>query len=337
MRSTKRAKKAPSAGRELGEVAAAQIAALPRGAQAAVTPVCVAPLANELANLPPFSALAPAQLHALVLAARGVALPAGELLFRQGDASQGLFVVVDGAVVPIAEGEARRKLAVLERGDLVGEIGLVTRQPRNASVSALVDSKLVAIDRGALFSVMRSDPELARAILQPVRRRMLDRQLRTNRFFAAFLASERAAIARQFRLMDVEKGTRIVRRGAPPEGLYIVLAGALAEHAGVASRRSRRLSIGDVFGGAALLAGRPAEVDVVAESKAWLMMLGENRLRRLVAAHPRLVRVLERISDPPNAQTSATAASPDRPSRPSAASSSSSRVGAAGRARESRS
>ncbi|MEZ4333027.1 MAG: cyclic nucleotide-binding domain-containing protein [Myxococcota bacterium] len=315
-------------------------------------------LSAQLAHLPLFADLPPERLHALVVEAEAVDLPAGGILFHQGDAARTLYVVVDGAVVPIAEdgarradGGARRKLAVLERGDLVGEIGVLTRQPRNATVVALVDSKLLAIDRGALLPVMRASRELMQHILAPARRRMLDRQLRTNLFFAAFAPGERGAIARQFRLLEVKAGARLVRQGEPPEGLYLVLSGSLARIDPRSGQELGGLGIGDVFGGRSLLEGVPAPADVVAKGRAWVLVLGERRFRRIVAAHPRIVRVVQRLSQieagaagpgakptPPNAPSAARRSSrpPSRPSRPPS-SPRAPRAGGAGRAPRSRS
>lgn len=347
----------------LSDVAAAQAVSLPApaGDGRLAPPGDPAPstrlaLSAQLANLPPFAALEPDRLHALVVQARAVDLPAGGILFHQGDASKSLYVVVDGAVVPIAEGGAggaegrvRRKLAVLERGDLVGEIGLVTRQPRNATVVALVDSKLLAIDRAALLPVMRESRELAEHILAPVRRRMLDRQLRTNLFFAAFAPPAREAVARRFRVLEVKAGTKLVRQGEPPEGLFVVLSGSLSRIDARSGREQGGLGIGDVFGGRSLLAGVPSASDVVANGRAWLLVLGESRFRRLIETHPRVARVVKRLSEGEagelesqrkGAQATSARASSRRPSHPPSRpprTAPRARAGAAGRAPRSRS
>lgn len=255
-----------------------------------------AALSGQLANLPLFTDLDPATLHALIQQARPIDLEAGKVLFHQGDASKSLFIVVDGAVVPIAEGGSRRKLAVLERGALVGEIGLVTRQPRNATVAALVDSRLLALDRSALMPAMRSQPALAEGILRPARQRMLDRQIRTNLFFAAFAPPDRSAVARRFRLVEVKAGSRIVEQGKPPEGLFVVLAGSFARIDRRSGRELATIGIGELCGGDALLDGRPSDHDVVANGKAWVLVLGERRFRHLLEEHPRLVRVVQKLS-----------------------------------------
>ncbi|MFO0691785.1 MAG: cyclic nucleotide-binding domain-containing protein [Myxococcota bacterium] len=309
----------------MSDLAAARAVSLPvsatgrpeAGGDEAARPEALA-LTRQLANLPLFSDLDPAILHALVQQARPVELAAGKVLFRQGDDSKSLFVVVDGAVVPIAEGGARRKLAVLERGAFVGEIGLVTRQPRNATVTALVDSTLLAIDRTALLPVMRSQPVLAEGILRPARERMLDRQLRTHLFFASFPPAERSEIARRFRIVEVRAGAKLVEQGRIADALYVVLAGSFARIERPRGRELGHLGIGELVGGRSLLEGKPAACDVVANGRAWVLVLGERRFRRIIEENPRLVRVVERLSAA-GARASA-ARCEDSPRRPEAAS-----------------
>lgn len=264
-----------------------------------------ASLRNELANIPLFGDLDPASLHILIRRVRVVLLKAGQVLFREGDAANSLYVVVDGAVVPIAEGDRRRKLAVLERGQFFGEIGLMTKQPRNATIEALVETKLLAIDRRVVWELIEKQPSVATGILRLLRSRLIDRQIRTNPFFSAFAHAEREAVAKQFRFLEVEAGTRVVERGQAPEGLYVVLSGSLGvvgdpEYASGSvqgeDKELAQLALGDVFGGVALIEGRPSTADVVAHTECWLVVLGEGRFRRILDVNPRLDRVLRRIA-----------------------------------------
>lgn len=253
-------------------------------------------LRSELANVPLFGDVDSASLQTLIRRARVVLLEAGQVLFRQGDAAHSLYVIVDGAVVPIAEGERRRKLAVLERGAFFGEIGLMTKQPRNATIEALVDTKLLAIDRRVLWELIAKQPSVAKSILRFLRARLIDRQIRTNLFFAAFAHAEREEVARQFRILEVKDGTRVIEQGRPPEGLFVVLSGSLVRVDRELHKEVGAFGLGDVFGGLSLLEGQPASSDVVARGKCWLVILGEGRFRRILEANPRLAHVVRRLS-----------------------------------------
>ncbi len=283
------------------DLAAAQAVSLPTPADAGARKASVAggrgaSLRQELANTPLFGDLDPASLHTLIRRIRVVTLEAGQVLFRQGDAANSLYVVVEGAVVPIAEGERRRKLAVLERGEFFGEIGLMAKQPRNATIEAIVPTKLLAIDRRVLWELIAKEPSVAKSILRFLRARLIDRQMRTNPFFAAFAHAEREAVARQFRILEVKDGTRVVEQGKPPDGLFVVLSGTLVRLDRKNDKEEGELHSGDVFGGLSLLDGRPASADVITRGKCWVVVLGEGRFRRILEANPALARVVRRLS-----------------------------------------
>ena len=285
----------------LEDLAAARSACLPTSADSAgrsnpASGERGASLRNELANIPLFGDLDSASLQTLISKVRVVILEEGQVLFRQGDAANSLYVVVEGAVVPIAEGERRRKLAVLERGEFFGEIGVMAKQPRNATIEAIVDTKLLAIDRRLLWELIAKQPSVAKSILRFLRARLIDRQIRTNLFFAAFAHAEREAVARQFRVLEVKDKTRVVEMGKPADGLFVVLSGSLARVDSDQGKEMGELGLGDVFGGLSLLEGQPARYDVIARGKCWLVVLREKRFRRILAANPRLAQVVRRLA-----------------------------------------
>lgn len=72
----------------------------------------------------------------------------GETLFRQGDESDGIYLVISGrleAVVNDGYGAARR-VGEIGRGETIGEMALLTQEPRMATVVALRDSVLVRVN-----------------------------------------------------------------------------------------------------------------------------------------------------------------------------------------------
>ncbi len=254
------------------------------------------PAQAALADTPLFGSLAVDDLKRLMERVRVVRLSAGDALFRQGDPANALYVVADGAVVPIAEGPSRRRLAVLEKGDFFGEIGLVTNQPRNATVEALVDARLLAIDRRVMWSLVRGGPAVSKVLLRFLRERLIDYHMRTNPFFEAFAKAERSAVVREFRFLEIRDGSCVVRQGSAAQGLILLLAG----HMDVIDSRTEKLvgslRAGDFCGGLPLIQRHVADYSVVATGKCWALVLPEARFRRIMKANPGLQALLVRLA-----------------------------------------
>jgi CRP-like cAMP-binding protein len=240
-----------------------------------------------------FTSLGPEVLHRLVREVEILDLPAGAVIFRQGDPPDRLYVVVDGAVVPIAEGVERTRMGVLESGSFFGEIGLIANQPRNATIEAIVDTRLLAIDRPVMWRLLREHGKMLGVLLRTLRERLIDRLVRTSPFFLAFARASRPALAKHFRLLEVREGNRVIEQGLTDPELFVVLAGELdVIQSGVDGRKVLgTLGPGDLCGEMALLCRQPAVASVVARSKCWLFSLSQTRFDRIAARNPRLLDI----------------------------------------------
>lgn len=83
-----------------------------------------------------------------------------ELVFQWGDPGDSAYVIEEGCVEVLAgPRQAQRRIAMLTQGAMFGEVALLDRQPRTATVRALVPTKLVRIDRSHVEELLlRSDP-----------------------------------------------------------------------------------------------------------------------------------------------------------------------------------
>jgi CRP-like cAMP-binding protein len=255
--------------------------------------------ADTLPRTPLFSCLDGESLHALVEGARVVELPAEHELFHQGDPGDALYVIAEGAVVPIAEGEVRKKLAVLEEGDFFGEIALVTERPRSATIEALVDTKLLAIDRPLVSQLVERQPLVLQVLLRYLRDRLIDRLLRTSPFFTALPADDREAVAKRFRFVEMADGAILVRQGQPSSGLYALLSGRVQviHFDGVGDKEIARLEPGDVFGEMSMLTGDEGMASCLADGKCWALTLSRNDFRTLVAESPVVREAVEALAE----------------------------------------
>lgn len=252
---------------------------------------------QRLAQTPLFGSLDDATRTRLLEESRLVTLDEGETLFREGEAGRSLYLVVEGAVVPIAEGEPRTRLSVLGDGEFFGEVSILSNLPRSATIEAIVETKLLEIDRSLMRGLIRDHAEVLKVLLRFFRERLIDRQMRTSPFFIAFAKAERSRVARQFRFLEIARGATVVEQGQAPDGLFVLLCGELDV---VDTDRDKVLSTlgpGDLFGGLALLHGSAPHAAVVARRKSWVLLMPEGRFRRIAEANPGLDLLIEDLAE----------------------------------------
>ena len=166
--------------RDQGPADRGALAPLEPRAPHAVTPIEAPPRAESaadfLAQVPMFAELGGEHRRRLAEQARSVQLAAGDWLFREGDAADCVFVVRAGRLEVVSEGPDAAVLRVLGRGAALGELALLTGEPRSASVRAARDSDLIVIDRAPFERLLDEAPEASRALS-----RSLAEQLRASR------------------------------------------------------------------------------------------------------------------------------------------------------------
>ncbi len=248
--------------------------------------------AAALAATPLFAGLPSEALEALVEHLQLVPLGKDEMLFREGDVGDALYVIVEGEVSVQAEGPPRVEMARLGAGSFIGEVALMTDQPRSATVTATADSELLRIDRGTLARVLANHGEVLTSLLRFVRARLVDRWTRTSPLFRPFDPAQRAEIASRFTFLEIQEGSVLLASGSRPDGLYIVLAGQFAVRRGGAQVAT--LGPGDLIGETALLSGGSFRSTVVARGKALALCLPASDFRELIMSHP---QVLEYIGE----------------------------------------
>ena len=97
---------------------------------------------NRLTAIPIFSELSPEEARRLATFATETSASEGQILMKQGDYSTELIAIEEGTADVIRDGE---KIASLKQGDLIGEMGLIERKPRNADVIATTPMRVLKL------------------------------------------------------------------------------------------------------------------------------------------------------------------------------------------------
>lgn len=128
----------------------------------------VSEILGFLEGIPLFSKLSEASLSLLAQECRFTHVEKGEILFFQSDPSESAYIVRAGNISIILNSPDGREMVINEmhRGDLFGELGLLTNMPRSTSAIARTKSELLVIPRRAFMSVVEKEPQLALRMLQ---------------------------------------------------------------------------------------------------------------------------------------------------------------------------
>jgi CRP-like cAMP-binding protein len=131
-----------------------------------------------LARVPIFIGLSPDQLKTLARLVAQRTFPRGTVIIREGDdADASLYIILTGQVEVSKAGlpgQGAIKFATLSEGDFFGEMSLLDGAPRSATVTAATSTECLLLSRWVFYTTLRSDPEIAVAMLPTLSKRIRD-------------------------------------------------------------------------------------------------------------------------------------------------------------------
>ena len=128
---------------------------------------------HDLRKSPLFQGLSDDELQQLMDMAETVSLRAGDILIKQGEPGDSAYVLISGDFeVQKQSGQSLIKIDVRNPGDVVGEMALLSRAPRNATLIAKTDGEVLRIPQEAFEKLVSSSTTAAMAVLHWVMARL---------------------------------------------------------------------------------------------------------------------------------------------------------------------
>jgi CRP-like cAMP-binding protein len=124
---------------------------------------------SALANTSLFSLCSARELRLVAKVAKTRRVAAGTTLLVEGEEGEEMFVFLTGEATVQRRG---RKIATLAPGDVVGELGILARNPRNATVTTTTDSEIAVIARRGVNRLLADAPGFARKLLEALAERV---------------------------------------------------------------------------------------------------------------------------------------------------------------------
>src|SRR5919199_1166938 len=137
---------------------------------------------QSLRQVPMFRDVDPARLKLLAFTSDRVQFGPGQRFFSQGDVADAAYVILEGhAEVRLNTPGGEIKVADLGRNALVGEMGILSDNPRSATILAVEPTTALRIDKRVFLELLMQFPQMSIAVM----RELASRLERTNAQLAA--------------------------------------------------------------------------------------------------------------------------------------------------------
>ena len=156
-------------------------------------------------------------------------ISSGEMLLRQGEKGDGMYLIVRGSLYILLENKGvRYPIDEMTTGDYLGEMSVLSNQPRTASAMAFSPLKLIWIPRAALLELMRENPELNERLWRTYAQRAGDNLLRFHPDYEQLSWEDRSQLLQSASLVEI-KETRSLQ---PASSLTLLMIAGRSEKAG---------------------------------------------------------------------------------------------------------
>ncbi len=124
---------------------------------------------EHLAQVPLFAACSKKDLQAVAKRAEDVHVDAGKVLVSEGAAGAEFFVILEGQAKVTRHGQ---DVATLGASDFFGDLALLDRAPRNATITAVTPMELVVLGQREFSALIDEVPGFAHKLLAGLARRL---------------------------------------------------------------------------------------------------------------------------------------------------------------------
>jgi CRP-like cAMP-binding protein len=140
-----------------------------------LTTVAVIERVLILRQIPLFADLSPADLEAVARIAEEQGYADAETIAQEGELGDEMHVVTEGTIRVVKDlGNDEREIARRSAGDVVGEMSVITRNPRMASLVADGAVRTIRIGHGEFESMLRERPDLAIGVMRVLADRLAE-------------------------------------------------------------------------------------------------------------------------------------------------------------------
>ncbi|MEW6040874.1 MAG: cyclic nucleotide-binding domain-containing protein [Elusimicrobiota bacterium] len=226
-------------------------------------------------SVPLFSELDDDEISSLSRLMRVENYPAETNIILQGEYGDRFYIIFSGSVGVYRELDSGIETleAVLSQGDSFGEIALVEKIPRTATVRAMTYATFLSLHKRFFNAFVQERVEAGQSVTEIIR---LGQFLKNVSFFEDMPPEQISKIIRRLKKHSVKAGDIVIAKGEKGERFYIVKNGELSVYEDVTAKPVARLKERDVFGEIALIYNMPRTATVKADVDSALLVLEKD-------------------------------------------------------------
>lgn len=225
-----------------------------------------------------------------------------EILFREGDVGDSLYIVIEGKLAVYTTDKNGNKIIIDEKplGSCVGEIAMLTGQLRSASVCAIEKTSLMALSKKGFTQLADKHPGLvnviSNAILPNLQMGYLAPILAD--LFGSINMTDMQQLQSEMQWQTLAKGDVLFRQGDPGDGMYIVITGRLQIFILDDNKKEKlhsEVGPGEVVGEIALLTQETRSATLYAIRETNVVKLPTHVFDKLIDQYPKMMVQITRM------------------------------------------
>jgi CRP-like cAMP-binding protein/Fe-S-cluster-containing hydrogenase component 2 len=253
-------------------------------------------LANHVASLPLFSGVEPDVLRRMLQSTTLRRLEPHDVLVREGEFHERLFVVLDGSVEQTTSSTTsdRTRILLLGPGSFHGELAVMGNQEETYTITCVLPATVLEFPKATVFRLMNEAPAFKATMEDLYQRRAIWTHARTSPLLAALPEEAVQDLLSKARFRVLRPGAVVFREGDQPGDLHLVRTGFLrvARRFGSDERVLQYFREGDVFGAVALLFNQLQSATVSANTRSEIVTIPGAAVTALLERSPDLRKTL---------------------------------------------
>jgi len=200
----------------------------------------------------------------------------GEILCHQNQTDRAIYFIVKGEVEVASQSQNKTNvLAKLGQGELVGEVSVLFRIPRIATVTVTKPSVVLEIPTEVFADLLHTNRDLQQAVVKRCKNRVIETSLRRVPVFANLDTQSLGELCYLSSLVKAEKNAVIAHEGKIERSMYVICSGIAKVYTTVNGKEITiaLLQPGDFFGEHSLFTGAARSASVVALTDVQLVVL----------------------------------------------------------------